>query len=207
MNKQDKYKSLKKFLAVITGLLVLYVSWILSAQGFALSKEAIWIGYVIALAVTSAELIFNTRVRELNWTIVVVGVLAYTYSIYTNIAGFFSNSYIQFGMNVPTLIACLAGAFIDVYPEMALAWAFDASLDGDFVGNLAKVVGDGKLVNPEQSNISPEIHSKLPKRREASAYPIGTTHTLTGKYPFIPAERPAPKPTQSMFSFMEEDEE
>ena len=171
MNTQDKYVEKKKILAKLTAFAVLFVSFSLSANGFGLSGKAVWIGYIIALAVTSAELIFNTRIRELNWTMVVVGVLAYTYSIYTNIAGFFQYANIVFGWNVPTVIAVLSGAFVDVYPEMAMAWAYGASKDGDFVGNLSKVISDGKVINPE-------IASKLPQRVS------GTTHTTIGKYKF-----------------------
>lgn len=152
----DKYLRTKKFFAKLLGIAVLVVSFQFSAAGFGFrNPDAEWVGWVLAIAVTVAQLIFNTRVKDLNWTIVVMGLMSYLYSIYTNISGFYVYTGNEFAWNFTAIIPVLSGCFMDIFPEMALAWGFDASTEGDMIGNIVELSG-GK-------NINPEIKERLPK--------------------------------------------
>ena len=139
----DKYLETKKKLAKLMGYSVLLVSFKLSADGFGFrTEDSLFIGWILAFAVTTAQLIFNTSVRKLNWTIVVVGVVSYAYSIWTNIMGFYvyrGAEEIVWDLSVNTVISVFGGLFVDVFPEMSLAWGYNAGQDGDLIGNLAKL--------------------------------------------------------------------
>ena len=159
-NKSDKYTKLKKLFALVTGVGVFVVSAIFSQTGFGFREPSMaWAGWALAIAVTVAELIFNTKVRNLNWTIIVVGIMAYVYSIYTNFVGFYAlqGTPIVF-WSADAIIPILGSIFMDVYPEMAVAWAMDAAGDGDLIGNVVEVSSDPENIfrKPIQSQKRPQ---------------------------------------------------
>ena len=87
----DKYLRTKIFFAKITGIAVLIVSMQFSQNGFGFKEKNIALaGWVLAIAVTVAQFVFNSRVRNLNWTITFLGIVAYVYSIWTNLIGFYN---------------------------------------------------------------------------------------------------------------------
>jgi hypothetical protein len=110
-----------------------------------------WIGLVIAIALFCAELMFNASFDELSWTAVILGLVSYVYSIHTNIVGF----YFYRGM-VGTLFTNFdmtsfgGGIFMDVYPEVAIAWALKEGKVGDWIGNIIKTINESEKLG-EQS--------------------------------------------------------
>lgn len=142
-NSRDKYLRVKKNFAKLMGFAVLFVSFKFSADGFGFkTDDSLFVGYILAFAVTASQLIFNTQIRDLNWTIVVVGILSYAYSIWTNIMGFYvyrGETEIVFALNLQSIISIFGGAFMDIFPEMALAWAYGAGQDGNLIGNLVNI--------------------------------------------------------------------
>jgi len=169
MNNVDKYLNAKKLFAKIMGYLVLLVSFKFSAAGFGFkTDDSLFVGYILAFAVTAGELIFNTQVKKLNWTIVVIGILSYAYSIWTNILGFYvyrGETEIVFALNFHSLIPIFGGAFMDIFPEMALAWAYGAGHEGDFIGNLTKLGQVDNEISPTPRYTTKNTYlSQLPKR-------------------------------------------
>jgi hypothetical protein len=125
----------KKWIAGVVGVGVLYGSLIFSKNGFQfeVSDEYAWLGWLLASAATSAQFMMTSDFRKINWSILTLGIAAYIYSIYTNIIGFHS---LREGQDVYDLINVLGAVFMDVYPEVAIAWALGESKLGDLVGNL-----------------------------------------------------------------------
>jgi hypothetical protein len=134
-----KFTNLKRWLVGLSGIGVLYVSIIFSKEGMQIQGQYAWMGFVIAIALSCAEFMFNSNFESLNWTIFVVGIAAYAYSIWTNITGFYVNRqmvgtlFTQFD-----LTNLFGGIFLDVYPEVAIAWALKESKIGDLIGNAIK---------------------------------------------------------------------
>jgi len=93
------------------------------------------IGFVFAVVVTLIQFIFTNDYKKLNPTLVVIGVLSYVYSIYTNKLG--AHNLLQ--MN--DAMAWITAAFADVVAEPMIAWGLGESLVGDLLGNLWNVVG------------------------------------------------------------------
>ncbi len=167
MNRQtDKYLKTKIFFARVFGILVLIVSAIFSQSGFGFSEPNLaWVGWILAGAVTVAELIFNTKLEKLNWTIILVGSMAYVYSIYTNIVGFYAIKGTSFVLNGDAIIPILGSVFLDIFPEMALAWSFGASSDGDVIGNVKRLANDPNPFSEKiQTNIPEEIWNTQKRR-------------------------------------------
>lgn len=168
----DKYLEVKKKLAKIFGYLVLLVSFKFSADGFGFqTNDSLFIGWILAFAVTTSQFIFNTSVKRLNPTIVAIGILAYTYSIWTNIMGFYvyrGHEVIVWDLSVNTVISIFGGAFVDVFPEMALAWGYNAGLEGDLIGNLMKLSG-GEQKPPQEVRTVTEIRPN-PSEPEIPAF-------------------------------------
>ena len=152
-NNITGYNNFKRLLAGVMGVVILATSLYFSVEGFDFKVEnqsIWWVGWVLAFAVTSCQFMFNTRQEELNWTIIILGVVAYGYSIWSNIMGFHAlrgtPSYVDW-MNIS------GGIFMDVFPETAIAWALGAIKTGDLFGNLFSVMGNPDSVsNP---NIAP----------------------------------------------------
>lgn len=159
-NSSDKYLRTKIFLAKITGILVLIVSMQFSQNGFGFKDEDIAMaGWVLAVAVTVAQFVFNSRVRNLNWTITFLGIMAYVYSIWTNLIGFYN--YQGKTLSVETLLTfnallpVFASAFMDIFPEAILSWAFNSSGEGDLIGNVIAVTNDpNSIFSKNQNNIN-----------------------------------------------------
>lgn len=105
--------------------------------------ELWWVGWVLAAAANGAQFMLTSKFQDLNLGIVVLGLSAYVYSIFTNVIGIEGlqvekNSYIAWG----------AGFFLDIYPEMAIAWALRASREGDLIGNLWKMLSNYESLLP-----------------------------------------------------------
>jgi hypothetical protein len=169
INRQpDKYLGTKIVFARVFGILVLIVSAIFSQSGFGFSEPNLaWVGWILAGAVTVAQLIFNTKLEKLNWTIATVGIMAYVYSIYTNIVGFYAIKGTSFVLNGDAIIPILGSVFLDIFPEMALAWSFGASSDGDVIGNLKKLADDPR---PFSEKMQPQIPEQIRNRQMKRDY-------------------------------------
>lgn len=148
----DKYDGLKRFFNGTLGVGMLLASIIFSREGFGFKDgELWWVGLVLAMAATGAQFMLTSKFTDLNLGIVVLGLSAYAYSIYTNIVGIESmqevrNSYLAWG----------AGIFLDIYPEMAIAWALKASREGDLVGNIMKMLNNYEALLPRNGGNQPQ---------------------------------------------------
>src|SRR4029079_9699838 len=85
---EKRYEQLIHLMAVGVAIVLWFISVQFSASGFnfALPRYA-WIGYVLAIAVTVIELVFNEEGMNHSLTLVAVGLLSYAYGIVTNIIG------------------------------------------------------------------------------------------------------------------------
>jgi hypothetical protein len=145
------YTRIKKIFALVTGLAMLYASIQFSRMGFEFesNNQYAWVGLVLALAATCAEMILNSSFRKLNWTVLFIGVCAYVYSVWTNIVGVQSLN----GSATPfTIVGIVTGLFLDIYPEVAMAWALEESKIGDLIGNIIKTTQNPGQVTSQDGN-------------------------------------------------------
>lgn len=155
----DKYLRTKIFFAKITGIAVLVVSMQFSQNGFGFKEEKIALaGWILAIAVTVAQFVFNSRVRNLNWTITFLGIVAYVYSIWTNLIGFYNYQgktlTLETLIDFSALLPVFASAFMDIFPEAILSWAFNSAGEGDLIGNVVAVANDPNSIFSKNQNNS-----------------------------------------------------
>lgn len=145
-----KFLKIKRLLALITAVGVLWASIVFSKNGFNFetNSDYIWIGWLLAVAATSAEFMLASDFRKLNWSIVALGLAAYTYSIWSNIMGFQDLR----GKDTTDVFSVSASIFMDVYPEVTIAWALGESKLGDVLGNLWRSVNSPEIVTGQDGN-------------------------------------------------------
>lgn len=184
--KNDKYTGFKKLVAFLAAVGLWAVSMYFSYKGFEFeATEVLWFGVVLALVVTVVELVFNTKIRTLNPTLLAAGILCYIYGAYTNITGFYilqHGTLEGFFSGTHWLIPVFAGLLCEVLPEALFAWAIGSSGDGDLIGNVGEMfssnsgeqekgkyqpVGYGIQGDMDEYN-KPQYHPNTPKRPEAN---------------------------------------
>ena len=135
---EDKLLRFKRILALIVSLGMAALSVNYSKNGFGIesNEQVLWIGWFLGITVNVIEMVFNTNVRNLNPTLIVAGVIAYAYGLWTNITGFHGimNSW---GFSV------IVGVLVEVLPEPLFAWAIGVTSGGDVIGNLGELMGFG----------------------------------------------------------------
>lgn len=170
----DGFDRGKRWLIGLSGVGMSVASIILSKQGVGITGDLAWIGTVVAISLFCAELMFNSNFDELNWTILFLGLGAYIYSIWTNIQGFYFYRGIEGTLMTNfDITSFFGGLFMDIYPELAIAWAVGASKIGDLIGNVVKTSKDPDKLTQMKANVSKP-----------------TTNTQTNK-PYNPAPRPS----------------
>jgi hypothetical protein len=199
MNKgsEGKFGTLKRWVIGISGIGVAIASVIFSKQGVGITGELAWIGTVVAIALFCAELMFNSNFDELNWTIIALGIGAYIYSIWTNIQGFYFYRGIEGNLFTKfDITSFFGGCFMDIYPELAVAWAMGASKVGDLLGNLVKTSKDPDKLTQLASPISGQPKPQY-QQTSAKFQNIPRSGGAAPKHSGVPAGfRPAPKPIQ-----------
>ena len=150
-----KFTKVKKFLAFVTGIGVLWASIIFSKNGFNFNTASgyIWVGWVLAFAATTTQLIMNSSFKKINWTILLLGLGSYIYSIYTNMLGFHS---LRATESIWDILNVCGSFFMDVFPEVAISWALDESKVGDLIGNLLK-----SAQTPEMLSKTQEVENRV----------------------------------------------
>lgn len=162
-------------IAFATGIVLLLISIHWSQDGFSFNVAgdsggtslAILIGYTLAFAVTVVQFVFSTNLKELNASLIVFGLVAYVYSIYTNYEGI-----VHFQGSQPNkFMAWILGFAMDGVPEPLIAWGMMESLSGDFVGNMFRAFGNfltGKPIN----NGNGHGHKETPATQNRPSLPI-----------------------------------
>jgi len=139
----------------IATIFVAFGMWVLSIKfsvdGFNFNLSTDWssfAGTFLGLSVTVVQLVWNREANS-NWTIMIAGMLAYAYGIYTNIEGILAAQGIQFTFTTTMVFPILLGLFIEVMPEALLVYGLTGMADlGDFFGNI--IGGEVKKVPPKQ---------------------------------------------------------
>ncbi len=135
--------ALRKFSFFIGfGLLAVSMYWSQDGFNFNVAGQsgyqnmAVLIGWFLAISVTCIQFVFSSNYKELNASLILFGVLAYAYSIYTNYQGI-----LHFQGDAKNNIgAIVLGIVMDGIPEPLIAWSLYESLSGDWIGNIIRVV-------------------------------------------------------------------
>jgi hypothetical protein len=192
------FTKVKKILTFVFGILVLWASIVFSKNGFEFktNETYAWVGWVLAFAATCAEFMMNSSFRKFNWTIFALGIAAYIYSIWTNVLGFQSLR----GTSNPMDFLNISGAiFMDVFPEVAIAWALEESKVGDVLGNIVKTISSPEQLTKSDTQKMSAV-STLPKSPLADKLPEQTQETRPNWF-LENLERPQPESRRSPHTY------
>jgi len=130
------WPKIKRLLALVTAVLLWIISIVFSYKGFNFSTNhsMAWAGIIMAFAVTVLELIFNTNSIESllgdrnaefgEWILVIGGLLAYVYDIWTNIIGILAVQGKSFDLTTwSVVVPILVGTFMAILPEPMFVWS------------------------------------------------------------------------------------
>lgn len=137
--KVDKYRRIKRAGALLAALTLWCISIAFNVDGFNfIIPERVWMGWVLGIVITIIELVWNSMKMETNLTLMVLGVMAYLYGMYTNIMGIMvATGQTTLAMDWGTAGIILFGILIEIAPEPLMVWALvPGHDDGDFLGNL-----------------------------------------------------------------------
>jgi len=117
------YNKAFRVLAIVVAVVLWAVSVQFSALGFGIdAKDYIVYGYILALAVTTLELIMNKAGASLPPVLFIACILAYMYGTFTNVEGIWA---IQGAKSEFTawLMPAVLGLFLEIVPEPMILWA------------------------------------------------------------------------------------
>lgn len=131
-------------IAFVIGMGILLVSIFWSQDGFNFNiagdsgydTTALFIGWFLAVAFSVLQFVFSSNFRELNMSLILLGAIAYGYSIYTNEKGI---AHFQ-GAEHNVFWAWALAFFLDASAEPLIAWSLGVSREGDFLGNIVKAI-------------------------------------------------------------------
>lgn len=125
--------------AAVVALMLWFVSVQFSVEGFnfVLPKYR-WVGYLLAIAVTMIEIVFNEEGMRHSLTIVAVGIVSYFYGIATNVLGIWvAQGSPELSENPIALVfPIVVGFFLEVAPEPLLMWGLVGTGVRDVLGHL-----------------------------------------------------------------------
>lgn len=178
MKDDGKLTKMMRIGAWVIGIPCLYGSAKLSVSGVNLDGDLWWMGWVIAAALTFTQFLVNgSYEKELNWTILVLGISSYVASIGMNIFGLYQYRFDVTGVDFWYVVdnfdfgTLALGVFIDAFPEMALRWSLGESRVGDWIGNMVKTAQNPEILTksftvPSVGNHEPRPHGQGSRRRE-----------------------------------------
>lgn len=167
MNDEGKFTRGKKIFAIITGVAIAAISALNSKNGFVSSDSGDGLleamGWAFSAACMAAQFMFTSEFKKLNWTVIFLGGTAYLYSIPTNYIGLQNWNGIATEHN---FVNAIAAAFMDIYPEAAIAWALGESRFGDMIGNLFRTAQRSE----ELTDTGPRQVERMNQYRQANPY-------------------------------------
>lgn len=170
--------SVLKKVAFFVGLGILGISIFWSQDGFnfgiagesGYTEMAKGIAWFLAISVSLLQFVFSSNFRELNLSLLVLGGCAYTYSIYTNYQGI---THFQ-GNDPAKMWASVLAFMVDATAEPLIAWSVGMSREGDFLGNILKVLSAAPdyFIKAERASKSPVSQKPMEFPRN-QARPVG----------------------------------
>jgi hypothetical protein len=181
---KEHYMKFLRMLAVATAAVLWAISVSFSVDGFNIQvKDMVWVGVVLALSVTAIELIWNKSGMGMSLTLVMGGLLAYAYGVYTNIIGIMGAQGISDPMNQmgAAAFAVILGLVLEILPEPLFVWGLVGDeVSGDLLSNIFGKVGSSAGRAPDRQM----LHGAQPTKIKTSfmEIPSNGNGKMPGKY-------------------------
>lgn len=136
---ERRYNQLIRLGAAVIAVLLWFVSVQFSVDGFNfILPKYRWVGYLLAIAVTMIEIVFNEEGMRHSLTIVAVGIVSYFYGVATNVMGIWVAQGSPDVTENPAVLVfpVVVGFFLEVAPEPLLMWGLVGTGVRDVLGHL-----------------------------------------------------------------------
>jgi len=183
-----RYIELLRTVAMVTSLGIWITSINFSVEGFQFNVGAgganTLMGVFLGFAVTVIQLVWNREANS-NKTIMVIGIFAYAYGIYTNFIGIATAQATanQTTINLFTqqmIFPAILALFIEIAPEALLVWGLTGASDlGDFFGN---ILDDTTRKGGQQRGRNTQSQNQNQKRKPSQRKPVDRSPT-PNEYP------------------------
>lgn len=142
------YMQVLRLLTTGTAIGLWAVSVNFSVEGFDFEvPDMRWMGIVLAFAVTILQLVWSKLGATANMTLMVGGLLAYCFGIWTNVIGIIQAQNLQAETGSPVRYAfpILLAVILEIMPEPMFVWGLTglSEFGGDFLSNLFGGGGSG----------------------------------------------------------------
>lgn len=176
-----RIKGKMKILAIIA-IGAWFMSIYFSKMGFAIeAPNTVWLGWGLGILITGLELALNDRTQKINMSLLVFGIIAYGYGIYTNVTGFWDaqNPGVPFPwFDTTAILAWFVGIILEFVPEPLFMFALGRARESDPLGALSDAASgklnlDGDNYRPNENQNRHNNQSYQPKdnqRRPNSDY-------------------------------------
>lgn len=175
---------IKKIAAIVTAVALWWLSIRFSVAGFNIQvSDLVWAGWVLGFAVTVIELVFTSENRGRNKTLVVLGLLAYSYGIWSNTMGIYAARGGGEGLSPVLFTSLVLGLFLEIAPEPLFIWAIlgGDTNEGDIVSVFGGLWDDATKRGPGRPKIS--RFSFLPTTEVAKKPKFTPVDTVSNKKP------------------------
>lgn len=120
----DRYNGIVRVIAFATGLGMWAISIYFSAEGFNVKiPDMKWVGLLMGLFITVIELVFNRAGLRHNLTLILAGVFAYSYGLWTNFVGIMNAQQGVLGLNDTIILPALFAMLLEFVPEPFILYA------------------------------------------------------------------------------------
>jgi len=130
---RSAYESVLKVLAVISSIIMMYISAQFSVEGFSFqTPDKIYIGWMLAVILIIVEMILNNGISTADPSdaaearrmtiLIIAGLVAYVYGISTNISGILHSGRVP-DNPLDYLVPVALGLFLEIVPEPLMVWA------------------------------------------------------------------------------------
>lgn len=195
---EESVQKMKKILALIVGLALMFVSVTFSISGFNFEVQSDPAGVTalaMAIGVIAIELVFNGQLsyNQVNITLYVLGILAYAYGVISNVIGFWAYQGIGITtisdiLRVDAIFGLIAGIFLEIAPEPLIIYGLIgiSNKEGDLIGALFNTFGRTKTSHSQKPPTTIKVsNNNIDNKKPIS---VNANNNANGKY--IPQHRP-----------------
>lgn len=146
----EVYRKLVRIAAGMMAVMFWGLSVYFSQGGFGVAMpEMAWIGWVLALGVTVIEIVWNIDGFGHNLTLMIIGLAAYAYGVWSNIIGIMAVQGVNInemdaGWLIKIIFPVLLGIALEIAPEPLLLWSFVGAHQEDLLSNVFNRVGEAR---------------------------------------------------------------
>lgn len=121
---REQYLTILRICAFVAAISLWGVSVYFSQDGFGIKVPNLnFVGIILALSVTVIELVFNRDGTRHNYTLLLAGMLAYSYGVWSNVIGIMAAQGNGLELSQEMIFPIILALFLEIVPEPLMLWS------------------------------------------------------------------------------------